>query len=89
MIDRIIKTNPIDFTPIQKPIPTTKNPKPSIFTTSCFDALAKKYKFKDNNDDCVKIELGNFQSYKYAEKLITYVISSIADDKDVVIKAKK
>ncbi|MCI9292082.1 MAG: hypothetical protein HFF02_02125 [Erysipelotrichaceae bacterium] len=88
-IDRIIKTNYIDFTPIRKPIPTTKNPNPSIFTTSCFDALAKKYKFKDNNDDCVKIELGNFQSYKYAEKLITYVISLIADDKDVVMKAKK
>ncbi len=88
-IDTIIKRNSIPFTPIRQPVPTKDNTDPNIFTTACFDVLSKKYKFKDNNDYCVTIEIGNTSHKKYSEKLITQIITMITEDPDVVIKAKK
>lgn len=87
-IDEIIKRNEISFTPIRMPIATDKNKNPNLFTTTCFDVLSKKFKFKENNEYCVKIENGNNLVWKYSEKLITYIITLITEDKDIVIKSK-
>lgn len=88
-IDSIIKKNNIKFTPIRQPQITAKNSNPNIFTTACFDVLSKKYKFKENKDYCVPIELGDSKIYKYSNQLITTIITMITDDPNIVIKTKK
>ena len=88
-IDKIIKQNKLNFTPIRQPIITKQNQDPNIFTTSCFDVLSKKYEFKKNKEFCVTIEVGNTSINKYSDKLITQIITMITEDPDIVIKAKK
>jgi len=87
-IDKIIKMNKICFIPIRDPIPTTKNPNPNIFTTACLDEIIKRYKIKDNLDYCYRVENGNQIIFKYSQKLITFVISLIEGDPEIIRKIK-
>lgn len=88
-IDRSIKKERINFKPLRQPVPTPKNPNPNIFTTACLDVLIKKYDIKDNSEYCRKILNGESVVYKYSRQLITYILTMIMDDPEVVIKSKE
>lgn len=86
-INKIIVRDSIPFTPIKQPIPTKEHPNPDIFTIKCLDALIKRYKLKSNPDFVVQIKNGAQTVDKYSKSLITWVISKIIEDPDVVINA--
>lgn len=88
-IDKIIKREKIPFSPIKDPIKTKKNPNPNIFTTACLDVLLKAHKLKENRKYVAKINVGKSYINKYSKDTITYIISLILDDKDIVLKCKK
>ena len=87
-IDQIIKKNNIEFKPIREPQVTDKNPNPNIFTTACLDAIFKKYNIKENLDYCYPVKNGKNVFFKYSQQLITFVISQIEDDPEIVYKIK-
>lgn len=87
-IDKIIKQQKIPFTPIRWPNPTEKNPNPPIFTTACLDLLLKKFDLKNNQDYVVTIKNGRQVVCKYSNRLVTWVITKITDDKDFVARIK-
>ena len=87
-IDKIIKREGINFTPIKVPIPTEKHPTPPIFTTACLDALIKRFDLKNNSDYVIKIETGKSSIYKYSKNLIDWVIAKIMEDSEIVIKSR-
>lgn len=88
-IDRVIKQQKIPFTPIRIPVPTKKNPDPHVFTTACLDVLLKRFGLKNNQDYVVSINNGKQVVYKYSERLVTWVITRISDDRNFVVNAKK
>lgn len=88
-VDKIIKKERIAFIPLRDPLPTENNPDPNIFTTACLDMLLKKYDIKNNSDYCQKINNGKSVIHKYSSSLITYIITLIMDDPEVVIKCKE
>lgn len=88
-INSIIVKNNIAFTPIREPQLRPDKTMSPIFTTACFDLLLKKYDIRNNKEYCVSFENGKGYVYKYSGKLITYFISLITDDKDIVIKLNK
>lgn len=87
-IDKKIKQEKIAFNPLKEPIKSEKNPDPNIFTTTCLDMIIKKYKIKENEEYCQKVENGNQHICKYSRKLIDFVIINILGDPDFVIKCK-
>lgn len=88
-INSIIIKNNIAFTPIREPQIKPDGTMSPIFTTACFDLLLKEYNIKNNKDYCVSFENGKGFVYKYSGKLITYFISLITENKDIVINLKK
>ena len=87
-IDKKIKQEKIAFNPLREPTITEKNPNPNIFTTACLDMIIKKYKIKENEEYCQKVENGNQPICKYSRKLIEFVIVNIMGDPDFVKKCK-
>lgn len=88
-IDLIIKRDKVPFTPIKEPIPSKKNPNPKIFTTTCLDMIVRAYKLKDNNKYVIAIDNGKNKLYKYSKETLTFIMTLILDDKDIVVKCKK
>lgn len=88
-IDSIIVKNSIPFTPIREPQLKSDGSMSALFTTACFDTLLKAYNIKNNKEYCVSFENGKGIVYKYSDKLITYFISLITDNKDVVVNINK
>lgn len=88
LIDQAIKKNNIQYTPLRTPEPTDKNPNPDIFTTAALDFLLREYKLKDNLEYCVKLENGNTIVYKYSQKIVTYIISLIQEDSNIVVNIR-
>lgn len=87
-IDKILKRENIRFISLREPIPSDKNPSPKIFTTTCLDILIKTYKIKENANYCQPIKNGESVIYKYSRQLITYVVSLIMNDPEIVVKNK-
>lgn len=88
-IDCVIKREKISFVPLRNPVPTKKNPTPNIFTTACLDVLLKKYDIKTNSEYCQKISIGEKVVYKYSTKLISYIVTMIMGDSEIVVKSKE
>jgi hypothetical protein len=88
-IDSIIKTNNLLFTPLRQPIKTEKNRDPHLFTTACLDLILKEYNLKDNIEYCHMTKYGNTPIYKYSDKLVTYIISLISDNPNIVIEIRE
>ena len=88
-VDKIIKRDKIPFTPIIVPVPTAKNPDPALFTTACLDVLLKKFNLKDNKDYVVSIQNGKQTLFKYSANLVTWIITAILEDKDIVVNIKR
>ena len=80
--EAIINQN-IAFSPIRK------NDNGHLFTTSCLDILLKRLNLKSDEKYVAKIENGKTVIYKYSEILITFLLSQIREDKDIVIKLCK
>lgn len=87
-IDTTLKRENIRFTPLREPVPSCKNPNPKRFTTTCLDILIKTYKIKENSDYCRQIKNGESVIYKYSRQLITYIVSLILSDPEIVVKNK-
>lgn len=88
-VDKEIKRTGIKFVPVREPKPSDKNPDPNVFTTTCLNILNKAYDIKNNTDFCRKIKNGEQFIYKYSRQLVSYIISLIMDDPEIVIKNKK
>ena len=88
-INSILVKNNISFTPIREPQLKPDGSMSALFTTSCLDTLLKAYDIKNNKEYCISFENGKGCVYKYSEKLITYFISLISDNKDIVINLNK
>ena len=88
-IDKIIKMEKIPFNPIRIPNSTGKNLSPHIFTTDCLDVILKRYDLKNNKEYVVAINNGKQIVYKYSQNLVTFVISMITENKNIVLESKK
>ncbi len=87
-IDKIIKREAINFTPIKTPIPNEKYPNPPVFTTACLDVLIKRFDLKNNPEFVIKIQTGKSSICKYSKRLIDWLIAKIMEDPEIVIKSK-
>lgn len=88
-VDNSIKKNNIPFEPIRQPIPTEKNNDPKLFNSKCLQIFLKAFDIKNNEEYCKKIINGKQEVYKYSDKLVSFIITKIIEDKDVIIKNKK
>ena len=88
-VDDVIKKNNIAFTPIKKITTPQNNTQPHIFTSACLDVIIKKFKFKDNTEYCMYIEIGRNITYKYSRNIVTKIITMINDNPNIVVESKK
>ncbi len=88
-INSIIVKNNMAFTPIREPQIKSDGSVSPLFTYKCFDMLLKEYNIKNNKEYCISFENGKGIVYKYSNKLTTYFISLIADNKDIVANLNK
>ncbi|MFI3329592.1 MAG: DUF3644 domain-containing protein [bacterium] len=82
-IDILLKKDSIKFNYV------TNNKSNNIFTTYCFDLIKRHYKIEDNCDYCYTFKNGNSTIKKYSEKLITYIISLILDNPNIIYDLKE
>lgn len=85
-IDKTIKKNNIQFSPIRTPISTPTNNNPKIFTSACFDLIRNEYNIINDLQYCHSTKNGKQTIYKYSASLITFVIQLIQDDPNIVLK---
>lgn len=90
-INSYIEVNKIEYIPIREPRKLADGTFSNLFTTHAFDLIAKEYGIKSNTEYCYGFDLGKSTSYKYHPKTITYIISLVQSNMNIVndIKNKK